>query len=141
MLPIEKHCPKVTIQALVLLHLTSYISPVGPQKIETDLPKLKLADLYPFSSQQIDLILGADKYGSCLLPGLQRGVFGTLAAQFTVFIWILSGLVMPDTVEINIPLTVHQSITAQVLHQDLTKFWELEELPNRNRLSDDEKLC
>ena len=48
---------------------------------------------------------------------------------------------MSDTLETNIPLTVHQSITAQVLHEDLTKFWKLEELPNRNPLSNDEKLC
>ena len=87
------------------------------------------------------MILGADKYSLCLLPGLQRGVLGTLTAQATVFGWILSGPVMSDTVKTNIPLTVHQSITAQVLHEDLTKFWGLEELPNRNPLSNDEKFC
>ena len=51
------------------------------------------------------------------------------------------GPVLSDTLKTNIPLTVHQSITAQVLHEDLTKFWELEELPNRDPLSNDEKFC
>ena len=141
LLPAEKHCPKFTIQTLGLLHLTSYISPARPQKIEIDSPKLNLADPYLFSSQQIDLILSADKYGSCLLPGLQRGMLGTLTAQATVFGWILSDSVMSDTAKTNIPLTVHQSITAQVLHEDLTKFGELEKLPNRNPFSSDKKFC
>lgn len=85
----------------------------------TDLPELKLADPNPFSSLQIDLILGADKYGLCLLDGLQQGVLGTLTAQSTIFDWILSVLVVANRIERSIPLTVQQRITSEVLHEDL----------------------
>ncbi|XP_033228908.1 uncharacterized protein LOC117180520 [Belonocnema kinseyi] len=62
----------VFMQALVLLHLTSYTPPVRPGGgVEKELKELSLADPDPFGSEAIDMILGAYIFGSCLLPWLK----------------------------------------------------------------------
>ena len=84
---------------------------------------LILVDPNPFSYEQIDLILGADKYGLFSLPALRQGVSAS------------------NKIETSISLTAHQIITAEVLHEDLTRFREVEEIPVKDYLTEDEKFC
>lgn len=68
-------------------------------------------------------------------------MLGTLNAQSTVFGCIISSQIVVNKIETGIPLTVHQSITSEVLHEDLTKFWKVKELPNRDTLTEEKNLC
>ncbi|XP_033229679.1 uncharacterized protein LOC117181224 [Belonocnema kinseyi] len=87
------------------------------------------------------MILGADIFGSCLLPGLKQGTLGSLTAQDTIFGWILSGPVLKSNRSWSLPVTAHQSITEEVLHDDLLRFWEMEEPTSRSLLTADEMSC
>ena len=98
-----------------------------------------LADPDPFGSSDIDAILGADKVGSCLLPGLKQGTLGTLTAQNSIFGWILSGPVR-QTSELGSAST-HFSVMTETLHEDLSRFWEIEEVSSESPLTEDEVLC
>ena len=132
----------ITIRALVLQHLTSYTLPVRPGGgVENQFRGLSLADADPFSSESIDIILGADIFGLCLLTGLKQGALGSLTAQDTVFGWILSGPVHERTIERMVSITAQQSITEEVLHDDLRRFWEMEEPTTRSCSTSDELTC
>ena len=138
--PKENSLSPFSLQALVLQNLSSYSPREFPRKANPqELRKLGLADPDPFGSSDIDAILGAGKVGSCLLPGLQQGTLGTLTAQNSIFGWILSGPVR-QTSELG-STSAHSSVTTETLHEDLSRFWEIEEVSSESLLTEDEVLC
>lgn len=113
LIPIERNCSPVRIEALVLVYLTSYSPPIKPNGIEiSQLAQWKLADSEPFSAKPTDFILGADIIGSCLLDGLEQSAFGILTAQWTMFGWILSGSIEERDEEQGSHLNALSSITS-----------------------------
>lgn len=80
----------------VKAHVLNKLSPVSPPKkvknqVYPHLSNIKLADPYYHSSNNIDLILGADIVSNILTKGLLKGPPGSPLAQSTVLGWILSG--------------------------------------------------
>jgi len=99
-----------------------------------------LADSDVLSKRPIDLTIGADYYGSLLRDGLLSGLSGCLTAQLTSFDWIISGQPSKTTLELK-DISAHCSSTEDILHDSLRRFWELEEIPTKPLLSEEEARC
>ncbi|XP_043481754.1 uncharacterized protein LOC122510878 [Leptopilina heterotoma] len=141
-LPKEKGCKAISIEALVLYKPTSYCPPTKPNYIlNSELKDLFLADPDPFSNEPIDFIVGADKFGSCLLPGLKHNVFGCLTAQPTMFGWILSGSFTVSKAPSVLSMNTSTNISNENLHDALVRFWALEEIPFVSSLTEEELKC
>ncbi|XP_051176778.1 uncharacterized protein LOC127291622 [Leptopilina boulardi] len=107
----------------------------------SDLKALSLADPDPFSDLPVDFILGADKLGSCLLPGLKHNVFGSLTAQATIFGWIISGLIDASLTPSVLSLNANVKISTEELHDAVVRFWNLEEIPTAPSLTEEQLRC
>jgi len=104
------------------------------------LHNLNLADPDPCSNYPIHLLIGADLYGSLLLPKLKQGPIGTPTAQLTVFGWIISG----PTGNSNLnKRSVHSLNSVSDLSIDnlLQKFWQIEEISSKPPLSEEDEQC
>lgn len=111
-----------------------------------DWPHLKglaLADPLFDQSAQVDAILGADVYGLLLREGLRQGPPGVPSAQLTTLGWVLMGHVAHEAfAPRDLSVSVHHAaITNSELSQMLHRFWEIEELPQRQVLSEDDARC
>ncbi|XP_076549168.1 uncharacterized protein LOC143306442 [Osmia lignaria lignaria] len=131
-----------SMTAYVLRSLSSYT----PNRVTADVKlshirDLDLADENPFSSDPIEMIIGADQYGLFLLDGLRKGTTKEPTAQNTTLGWILSGPV-PSSSSISSASTAnfHCNVSSN-LDIELRRFWEIEELPSVTRLSPSEQQC
>lgn len=87
------------------------------------------------------MIIGADYYGSLLLPGLVKGPAQSPTAQATVFGWIISGPLNSSNNIASSNKVVHHCVGISDLQNNLQKFWKIEEFPQKFHLTDDEKKC
>ncbi|XP_076283630.1 uncharacterized protein LOC143210562 [Lasioglossum baleicum] len=102
---------------------------------------LDLADDIPFSQDPIEMIIGADVYGSLLLDGVRKGDSNQPVAQNTTLGWILSGpLPNPPLQPLREVQTFH-TITSDALDLALREFWEIEELPAQTHVTPAETEC
>ncbi|XP_043478769.1 uncharacterized protein LOC122509074 [Leptopilina heterotoma] len=140
--PTQNFEKKIPISALVLPKLNNHIVSKADYLSDWEhLRDLDLADPTPFDNKEFDMIIGADYYGSLLLPGLIKGPVRSPTAQATVFGWIISG---PLNSLNNVSPTskvVHHCVGLSDIHNDLQKFWEIEEFPQKSNLTDDETKC
>ncbi|XP_030023064.2 uncharacterized protein LOC115442195 [Manduca sexta] len=111
------------------------------------LPKgIKLADPYFNQPASIDVLIGVDLFWDLLghneialgsnLPNLRASKLG----------WLIAGRVVPSYMEDMQQNVVHCNVAVTSNDQDsiqnqLTKFWELEEIPHKPYLCETEKLC
>lgn len=102
---------------------------------------LQLADPEFFCAGTINIIIGADNYGSIILPGLIRGELNAPIAQHTIFGWTLSGSTSSDLT--SLPAQEYHCSIDLELKDILMKFWTQEELPlaAEPALSKDEADC
>ncbi|XP_036340038.1 uncharacterized protein LOC118749350 [Rhagoletis pomonella] len=100
-------------------------------------PDLVLADKRFYVNEQVDLILGGDIYPQIILSGLKKNVLSTLLAQETVFGWILTGRTDAQNPTNNIV----SYFSEVALDKQLTAFWEVEDLPKNQNLSEEDKYC
>ncbi|XP_029176332.1 uncharacterized protein LOC114944532 [Nylanderia fulva] len=126
-------CPSITVNALVLPKLTIYAGGYnGGGQNWSHLQGLELADPDYRSADPVDILLGADVYGSILCQGLKKGNRHEPIAQQTTLGWILSGVVGETT-------TGHHVHTYQCRIEDdvsilVRRFWEQEELQRPSQL-------
>lgn len=118
---------------------------------------LPWADSDPMSNESIDVIIGAVLYGELILEGLCRGKPGQPIAQRSELGWVISGPL--DQVESSVKalpqdtserpgsryssnhITVHHSLTASSLEQNIRNFWETEEVPTVKFLNPADEQC
>lgn len=135
--------PLVTT-ALILPSLTSY-APKLTSEISTfaHLSNLQLADSNPMSSSPIQVLIGADIYGSIIRESIKRGSPDQPIAQNSIFGWILSGPLPSErsSERSNHPLTVHHCASLQTLSDQITRFWAIEDIPSASTLTPSEKQC
>ena len=81
----------ITITAHVVPRVSSYVPQWTSTTQRKDFAGLDFADPDPSTRCPIDLIVGADYFGSLLLPGMRRGTPSALNAQQTIFGRIASG--------------------------------------------------
>ncbi|XP_071582337.1 uncharacterized protein [Temnothorax nylanderi] len=134
--------PSLPVTALVLKSLTNYI----PQRAETVthlsyIRQLELADGDPTSSDQIDVIIGADLYGAILLPGVCARGPNEPVAQNSIFGWVLSGPMPSRSRSDSASIRIHHCTVLTELNNQLKRFWEIEELPRQTFLSPEEHRC
>ncbi|XP_075150778.1 uncharacterized protein LOC142224886 [Haematobia irritans] len=131
---------ELTISALVVPHLSNNLpsSTIDVGDI-TDIPDIPLADKNFYRSAKVDLLLGADVFPSIMLSGCLRGFCGTLMAQETVFGWILTG---PIPVSNSSSFSTFVSYFCEIsLDKEISKFWEVENVPKKPVLSSSDDLC
>lgn len=127
----------LSVNAFVYANITSILP---SNKFETSywehLQNLDLADPVYNTPGKIDVLLGADVYSAIILSGLRKGVPGAPIAQQTELGWIVSG---STSGSINKTIhTYHQMID---LDKQIRRFWEIEEVPEVRKFTEEEKLC
>ncbi|KAL0841423.1 hypothetical protein ABMA28_015107 [Loxostege sticticalis] len=131
------------IKCFVLPQITSTLPAVNVQSAQFRIPdNVQLSNPQFLDSQEIDILIGADRFWDLIIEGIIRLPNGPFL-QNTQLGWIISG-----PLNINTPKNkfVHcnfiQSIDTQSIDTQLRQFWELEELPKtQNALSDSELEC
>lgn len=109
-----------------------------PKEALPSVMHLHLADPNFYVSKEIDMILGVSCFAKCLKEGkLDLGPNMPTLIN-TAFGWIFCG----DLSVAGQHVTCLESpCYLSVLHNDIKKFWQLEEVPNENILSFQEKIC
>ncbi|XP_023245710.1 uncharacterized protein LOC111643002 [Copidosoma floridanum] len=128
--------------ALVLNELTRCLP--KDRVVSGNWPHLRgliLADPQFSEPAKVDCILGADIYPILMLEGMRRGPMGTPCAQQSVFGWLLTGAISPINTYNQKPVRVFHLTTEPSLSQQLTQFWEIEEIPRKALLTPDEQRC
>ncbi|XP_075157958.1 uncharacterized protein LOC142231226 [Haematobia irritans] len=127
------------VEALVVPQITGNV-PTHQMHVNVplDLPQLPFADPEFYRSKQVDILLGGDLYPSILRSGVRHGIFDTLVAQETIFGWIVTGPTAKRESRVDVRVSHFTKVT---LDEQLTRFWELEEVPKRAVLSEDDIKC
>ncbi|XP_075150323.1 uncharacterized protein LOC142224439 [Haematobia irritans] len=130
----------IPTSALVVPHLSGSLPSrtIDPSSLR-EIPNIPLADPRFFESSRIDLLIGGDLLPSVMLPGVQRHVCGTLVAQETVFGWVLTGPIPSETS--NTSPHIVSYFCEISLDKEISRFWELEDLPRKTFLSPSEQFC
>lgn len=125
------------IKCIVLPNITSTLPAIPKQHAQFGIPEnLQLADPDFHESQNIDILIGADKFWDLLSEGKMRLPKGPFL-QNTQLGWIVSGPINIKRNTSYIRCNFSQTVEAQ-----LRKFWELEELPKLcDTRSEEEKEC
>ncbi|XP_051157988.1 uncharacterized protein LOC127279591 [Leptopilina boulardi] len=127
------------VQALVLRSLPITTPPQKVVKPEfAHLKRVALADPDFTTSQGIEILLGADVYGSLLLDGLRRGPCGTPIAQQTIFGWVVMGSETQSLIKYVSALTTNP---LDDLSNNLERFWNQEEVSAQPVLSREDQDC
>ncbi|XP_033225952.1 uncharacterized protein LOC117178638 [Belonocnema kinseyi] len=137
--PKESKRTPIPLQELVFFNSTSYAPPkLLDQANLRELRNFSLADPDFFEYNRIDVILEADRSVSCLLPRLKQGILGSLTAQDSLFGLILSRPIQQSEIGRSISAC---HCTASELHDNLSRFWEMEEPLSSSSLTEDEIHC
>lgn len=129
---------KLPVTLIVLPKLTSSLPRNDLQQLqEKILDNALIADPTYYKKGPIDIILGAQEYSRILLQGFERLRDGIIA-QNTELGWILSGF-YPKETKNGVKILSMVACTEDV--RQLTKFWELEEIPQDYKLTQDDQTC
>ncbi|XP_037820796.1 uncharacterized protein LOC119609875 [Lucilia sericata] len=101
----------------------------------SDLP---LADNYSSKTSKVELLLGCDIYPKIIRDGVRWDHQRSLVAQRTIFGWIITGRLQSPNSTLN---SVSSFINTLDLNKEITKFWELEEVPQVRTMSNDDLFC
>lgn len=98
---------------------------------------IKLADMHFDRPSPIDLLLGAEAYEKILLDGIIRKQDDSPTAQNSRFGWLLFGLVKsePRFLPVADFKNCFMSTKLQQLDDVLRSFWEMEEIPEKRKLT------
>ncbi|XP_026326321.1 uncharacterized protein LOC113235013 [Hyposmocoma kahamanoa] len=96
-----------------------------------------IADPTYYKRDPIDILLGAEEYSKILLQGFEKLENGIIA-QNTELGWILSGF--RSTEYLN-GMKIISLMTRTEETQQLTKFWELEEVTSEYQLKEEDQIC
>lgn len=132
----EIHLPS----ALVLSSLTSVFP---AQRIPFSWPHLEgleLAEPNFHHCSPVDVVFGADIYGSLMRTGTIQGPPGTPSAHLTVLGWVLMGPTSSPTSESH-PVSSLHCLTLSDLSQQVQRFWEQNEVSSQKILSPEETYC
>ncbi|XP_075163335.1 uncharacterized protein LOC142235969 [Haematobia irritans] len=131
---------EIAVSALVVPHLSNNLpSRTISTEAFSNLPQLQLADPRFYESAKIDILLGADVLPSVMLSRNQHRICGSLMAQETVFGWILTG---PVAGRESSCFTTCVSYFCEVsLDRQISRFWEVENVPQKRFPSQNDKYC
>lgn len=132
---------KVELCAYVLPELSGNLPScfVNPD-ITSKLPNLTLADPQFYKTSSIDILIGEDILDQFELDGFQRNVYGRLKAKETIFGWLISGN-LEDYSSPSVPSQVLSFVSKVDLEKQITRFWEVEDVPQQPIISQADRFC
>ncbi|XP_043465288.1 uncharacterized protein LOC122500432 [Leptopilina heterotoma] len=123
--PVKSGSELFTTRAFVLPKITSYIpTEFALANIPPNLRDLEFADPCPWSTEPIDLLIGADLYGKTLCTNFSAGSL-SVPVQVT----------LTQSHHVNVHLCINE------IDNNLRRFWELEEIPSNPILTKAEREC
>ncbi|XP_037811311.1 uncharacterized protein LOC119603370 [Lucilia sericata] len=131
---------ELPVTALVVPHLSEKLPSRNfrPSNF-TNLSDLQLADPQFYNSSCIDILIGGDLFPSIMLSGVKHQICDSLMAQETIFGWILTGPISEDSSPTLSNLT---SLFCEIsLDKEISRFWEVENLPMKNLRSSVDEFC
>lgn len=130
---------KTTLSFLVTSKITDNLPLVSINMSEMHIPKnLNLADPYFHRSSKIDMLIGAEIYYDLLCIGeIKPSNYGP-TLQKTKLGWIVSG--RTNSLKYNTTASCHFTTNEQLDNQ-LTKFWDIEEITHKQLFSPEEAQC
>lgn len=102
---------------------------------------IRLADPQFHLSSDIDILVGADLFWKILCVGRIGASSEHPILQKTRFGWILAGRLGPSSSQDRSVHAFHASITNSQLNEQLTRFWQIEEIDNERHLTPEERQC
>ncbi|XP_063982730.1 uncharacterized protein LOC135165396 [Diachasmimorpha longicaudata] len=118
---------QILVKAYVLDSLTSSLpsfSASQPQQWK-HLRGLQLADPRYLTSRPVDLLIGADFFGSIVEPQIIKGPSDSPIAMLSLFGWVVLG---PTSAVTSAASSHHVSVSNEELSELLTSFWQQEEV-------------
>ncbi|XP_075150439.1 uncharacterized protein LOC142224542 [Haematobia irritans] len=124
--------------AVVITNLNQ-LMPSCPTRVSdwSALREIDLADPNFYKPAPIDMLIGSDVIPFILKSGVTKNVSGNLLAQETEFGWILSGPSKTRCVSSFAAFATNSNN----LNEEIRKFWEFEEVPSSNHLSEADVWC
>lgn len=137
---------KADFHFLVLPNITEKLPTIGFKASLVDCPpNIKLADEQFSTPKNIDVLLGASIFYDLLKSGrIRLGKNERIILQETVLGWILAGTIYINLYEPVYNKTVCNFImesSSENLNETLTKFWQTEEIPEKQHMSREEIQC
>ena len=133
---------KTSLRCLVTSRITQY-TPISPKDLEiVQIPyHIQLADP-TIKNPRVDLLIGAGLFWDLLYVGQIRLLSEGLLLQKTMLGWILAGNLLASKYMKNDKTTYHV-VTNQQLHNQVEKFWELDQISSSKgaRDLDTENIC
>lgn len=125
-----------------ILHRVSHsvALPAGTDKQWSHLNGLELADPHFMQHQKIDILIGADIYGSLLRSGIRKGPAGAPVAQNTSLGWIVSGPVSASSPPRSV-VSFNLSTVDSKIDECLERFWAVENIEPSRCTTIDEEVC
>lgn len=102
---------------------------------------IELADSKFNEPKHIDLLFGSNVWASILRNGIKRSSPSEPIAVNTSLGWVVFGPIVNNNGPKPLVLHVQDEHESDDLHQLLTKFWEVEQLPERKFRSTEEQFC
>lgn len=125
------------MSALLVSHVTGGIpSHYLKDPNNFQLAELEYADPGLHKSGQVDMLLGGSLYPSIIRDGLERGIMNSVVAPNTVFGWIVK-CPAPDSGPTRSVTYCH--LVKVTIEEQLSRFWELEEISQKQFLSEEDK--
>ncbi|XP_012231348.1 uncharacterized protein [Linepithema humile] len=131
----------VTIQCIVTDQITCKLPTLTMKRDVYDLPRnLKLADPQFNVSAEIDVLLGAEVFWDLLCVGQIKRSTEHPTLQKTHFGWILAGCLSSDKKQAQEVQSFHATITNTQLHEQLSRFWQIEDIHHTSGYTAEETL-
>ncbi|XP_014229554.2 uncharacterized protein LOC106654274 [Trichogramma pretiosum] len=134
-----------TVQALILTHLSDYVTPQYELFHQLDFAAgLKLADYNIKAADKVDVIIGADLFPALIKGGLRKRADSTLIAQATELGWILTGATdaRPTAAQKSPTIASHTIGVDTELHELMERFWQQEDVaPVSTAFTKEEQEC
>ncbi|XP_076660445.1 uncharacterized protein LOC143363797 [Halictus rubicundus] len=137
---IQSRINKFTADAtfFILPSITATLPSKQISKTQLQIPSnLPLADPNFNVPSEIDVLLGVDLFYEVQCVGKINLANSSLILSKTKFGWVLAGTVPGE----NSNQATHCHVTRISLNDNISRFWELEEIPQRPVLSIDESTC
>ena len=129
------------VHALILLRISSYAPPSIQGSLNLrHLKRLELADPNYLDSGHIDVLLGASVHARIMEGRIVRGQKEEPIASHSTLGWLISGDCSSNLQPSESSLVAHCA-TITPLDELMQKFWQIEELPQKNLYTADEQEC
>lgn len=139
----KSHNKVLSVQALVLRTLTTVLPPSFIDITSWDYIKsLTLADPMFNQSNSIDILIGIEHALDVFTGKVHHGPAEFPSARETVFGWVMAGRLPIGYTDSTASHHSESYVNVNdTLDRQLRIFWEIENLPEANLLTDDEKRC